>query len=106
MGKLILIVGAGLGSTYAQVVIANQNDIELVQMMKQLPDSIIQENNFIIKRFPEIDHCVITPIKNLNNEKINSISYHRRSRGRDFLSKQLRTKPYQTHKNRYTRKKR
>lgn len=106
MGKMILIVGANLGSTLAQVLKAHQNDIELVEMMKQLPESIKEANNFIIKRFPEIDHCVITPLKNLNNEKINSLPYHRRSNWRYFLSKQLRTKPYRTQKNRYTRKKR
>jgi hypothetical protein len=106
MGKMILIVGASLGSTYAQVIAANQNDLELIKMMEAVPKEFIEDQNFIIKRFPEIDHIILTPLKNLNNEKINSLPYHRRFGRSDFHSKQLRTKPYRTQKNRYTRKKR
>ncbi len=99
MGKMRLIVASNCcAMTYAEVVAAHANDVKLISFMEQVPKAITENEKFIIKEFPRLEHIFLTDIKNINNEKINSLPYNRRTRRSDISSKQLRAKPLQTTK--------
>jgi hypothetical protein len=107
MGKIILICENGVGMSVSQFLRIHAEDKDIVRLVEMVPIEVLSGKTLMLHNSSIAPDDILTYPENLNHHnhaKINSLPYHRGSRGRDFLSKQLRTKPYPTQKNRYSRK--
>ncbi|HRZ33072.1 MAG TPA: hypothetical protein P5188_12235, partial [Flavobacterium sp.] len=86
MGRIVYIVGTGVGMTVERFCKVHASDLFLIELVKQIPEKLLEDKTLTLHNCSTVPYDILTVPENFTHhyhEKINSLPYHRRTRRSD-----------------------